>query len=493
MGIVYLVGAGCGDPGLLTCKGKACLSKADVIFYDRLIDPSLLSLAKAECQCYYVGKQNRHHTMAQADINAALIAAAQEHEVVVRLKGGDPYVFGRGGEEALALYEANIPFEVIPGVSSSIGGLAYAGIPITHRGIARGVRIYTAHTMQDAFPSFKDAKLANSEDTLVFLMGLSNIKEIAEQLLAQGMRKDRPAAICTHLSTPLQHCAVTTLEQLPEMDLTRFSSPGILVIGEVVSLREQLCFYERKVLFHQRYLLMSVKEKEEFIEQGLRDAGAQVERVQCAQCESIAQPWNKRVLQSYTHVIFTSVNAIHIFFQQLFASGLDVRALSSHCICAMGARCKAVLQTYGILADVLPDVYDSTHMVKTLLPQLDASAHVLIPKADNDNTLLQDGLRMRCKVDVVPIYRMKLRELPLLTGHFDGIIVTCATSAHQLPHCYQGAKDVAVYVIGHATKQACLQVGFTNIIELPQADKRLFVDTIIKRKEFDNRCTEVED
>lgn len=490
MGIVYLVGAGCGDASLLTIKGRDCIAKADCIFYDRLIDPRILEFAKKDCQKIYVGKENQHHVVPQEKINEQLIQAAERYGVVVRLKGGDPYVFGRGGEEALALKQHGIQFEVVPGISSAIGGLAYAGIPVTHRGFTKGVRIYTAHTKKDECTKFDFAELAHTDDTLIFLMGLRSAYEICAQLLQTGKAADTPVAICSHVSMSDQHCVTTSLAQIAQEDLSSLTSPAIIVVGKVVSLREDLCFFEKKPLFQKRYLLMKVSKEAHYVAEQLRLSGAAIEEVQCGDCQAIPHAWDVAEFMKYTYIIFTSANAVRIFMTQLYDAGLDSRVLANIKICALGKATAEHLLSYGLRADIIPKVYDSEHLVQCLVPVLNQNDHILIPKAENQNTLLQDFLSQHCLVDCIAIYKMEATEVTIPHQIYDGIIITCSFSAKQLGTYWKGTRDIPVYVIGARTKHTCEKQGFTNIIQLPQADVHLFVPTILKELKL---CIEEED
>lgn len=480
MSKVYLVGAGCGDPALLTLKGKLCIEQADVIYYDRLLDPTLLQYAKQTCTCIYVGKEHHHHTLPQTKINEALIKQAQQGKLVVRLKGGDPFVFGRGGEEAIALRQAGIPFEVVPGIPSAIGGLAYAGIPVTHRGITKGFRVYTAHDKTNDCITFAKDELKDNEDTLIFLMGLSNVKKIAQTLDHAGKAKQTPVAICSHLSMPSQRCIETTLGQLATITLDHLCSPAIIVVGEVVNLRQDLNFYEQLPLFQTRYILMKVQEEPHRAAISLREAGAEVLEIPCAQKEEIAHVWTKEQFASYTHIIFTSATAVHVWMKQLFASKLDVRSLAKMKVAAMGKHTQETLQQYGICTDLIPEEYNSPSMAKCLLEDITKQSHILLPKADNDNTWLQDTLMQECSVDCIPIYRMKEIEVVLPTQPYDGVLLTCATSARQFAKYYHGEKEITLYVIGNHTKQVCVQAGFHHITMLPKAEMEQFASTIIK-------------
>lgn len=246
MGKVYLVGAGPGSIDLLTRKAECLLRKADCIVYDRLIEDAILDLAMDDCEMIYVGKQAGNHTMKQDAICNLLVEKAKQYDCVVRLKGGDVYVFGRGGEEGIKLYENHIPFEVVPGVTSAIAGLAYAGIPITHRGMARGFHVVTAHDKDDKLANIDFDAMARTEDTCVFLMGLSKVGEIAEKLLEAGKNPNTPAAIISHATWISQQVIEGTLSTI-DQKLTKhpLPSPAIFAVGNVISLRKELSFLEQ--------------------------------------------------------------------------------------------------------------------------------------------------------------------------------------------------------------------------------------------------------
>lgn len=250
MGIVYLVGAGPGDPGLITQKGMQLLKKADCMIYDRLASPELLAYARDDCECIYVGKADRHHTLPQEEINALLVKKAKEYDCVVRLKGGDVYVFGRGGEEGMFLREHGISFVVVPGVTSAIAGAAYAGIPVTQRGVATSFRVITAHNRHDQTTDMDFASMTDKTETLIFLMGLSKVAEIAEGLTDAGRNPMTPTAVISHATTVQQKCVVGNLaniaKRVAEEGLT---SPAMIVVGNVVALREKLNFYEKQPLW----------------------------------------------------------------------------------------------------------------------------------------------------------------------------------------------------------------------------------------------------
>ncbi|MGA2463588.1 MAG: uroporphyrinogen-III C-methyltransferase [Thermodesulfobacteriota bacterium] len=247
VGKVYLVGAGPGDPGLLTVKGLDCLRRADVVIYDRLIDESILHEARPEAEKIYVGKASSHHTLEQETINHLLIQKAREGKVVVRLKGGDPFVLGRGGEEAEALAENHIPFEVVPGVSSAIAVPAYAGIPVTHRDVASSFTVVTGHKASDrGEPNIAWDKLATGTDTLVILMGIGNLAYVVDQLIKNNKPPSTPAAVITHGTTNRQRCVTGTLQDIvAKVKSEDLKPPSVVIVGDVVQLRKHLRWFDK--------------------------------------------------------------------------------------------------------------------------------------------------------------------------------------------------------------------------------------------------------
>ena len=262
-GKVVLVGAGPGDTGLLTLKGEKYIKQADCLVYDRLSSPEFLSMAKAGCELIYVGKENHKHVMKQDAINELLYEKSKYHELVVRLKGGDPYVFGRGGEEALYLVDRNVEVEVVPGVSSSVAALAAAGIPITYRGIAKGFQVITAHSRKDEEADIDYSLLTDETITCVFLMGLAHVKSIAAGLMKAGRRADTPAAVISNGTLAAQRKCIGTLADIGEkIEEAKLTSPAIIVVGDVVSLNDRLDFFEKRPLFGRKITVPYIKTNE---------------------------------------------------------------------------------------------------------------------------------------------------------------------------------------------------------------------------------------
>lgn len=285
---VYLIGAGPGDAGLLTLKGRDALACADVVVYDALANDSLLGHARPDAERIYVGKVAGNHALPQHEINALLVRKAKEGKVVARLKGGDPYIFGRGGEEAEELLAAGVPFEEVPGISSTIAAPAYAGIPLTHRNFASSVTIITGHENPDKPGSVHNWKaLAASASTLVFVMGMKNLPDIARHLLDAGMDPDTPAALVYRGTTPHQRSLVATIATLPQAAVdNKFSNPSVIVVGKVCSLHDRLDWFEQRPLFGRSIVVTRAREQASGLARSLTELGANV--IQCPTIEILS-------------------------------------------------------------------------------------------------------------------------------------------------------------------------------------------------------------
>lgn len=400
-GVVYLVGAGPGDPSLITVRAKQLLTQADVIVYDALLNKDLLKLTRPDAELIYVGKKAGHHTMPQKQINQLLVEKANSSKNVVRLKGGDPFVFGRGGEEAIELHEAGIPFEIVPGITAGIAVPAYAGIPITHRDLASEVAFITGH--EDASRTETSqidwSVLGQWKGTLVFYMGVKNLSVISEQLQQNGMAADTPAGIIASGNTPRQRTVITTLAQLPEAAKNEnITPPAITVIGQVVNLRTQLEWFENRPLFAKRIVVTrSRSQSSELVEQ-LSQMGADVLEFPTIRIEppQNTQPLEDAIIQiiRYDWIIFTSVNGVEIFFQVLTNQGFDTRRLASAKVCAIGPATADRLKNMGIIADLVPPRYVAESIVEILQTKerLDGM-HILLPRADIARAELGELLR----------------------------------------------------------------------------------------------------
>lgn len=481
--MIYLCGAGCGDMMLLTLKAKHCIQKADCILYDHLVDPAVLSLAKKDCEMMYVGKQNRNHSVVQADINALLIEKGKQYLTVVRLKGGDPYVFGRGGEEALALYDAQMRFEVIPGISSSIGGLAYAGIPITHRDCCNGVRIMSAHNKKDELADLDFHSMANTKDTLVFLMSLSTIECIVKHLLEAGKAQHTPIALISHASRSQQRVVKATLQSILAVDRTGIVSPTMIVVGDVVAYGNKLNFFEKRPLFHKRYLVPVFEEHTCTIKEELEEQGAEVIQLVCGKVQERKYALQDVSLENYQYIVFTSKKAIDYFFSQLLEGGRDVRCLSHIRLCAIGKQTANHLLTYGLRADIISSIADSEHMGEALMNVIKQGEHILLAKADNQNNTLFERLQSYAHVTVIALYKTIPLDFSLPQQRVDGILFSCSFHVREVMKKlkeWDHYKEICMYSIGHQTSTTLRLHGVSQIKELPKAQMSLFINEVLK-------------
>lgn len=487
-GKVTLVGAGPGDPGLLTVKGLAAIREADCIIYDRLAAPELLNEAMPDCEKIYVGKENHHHTMPQEEINRLLVEKAHQHTKVVRLKGGDVYVFGRGGEEGIYLKEHGIPFSVVPGVSSALAGPAYAGIPITHRGLAIGFRVITAHNQKDETTDIDFTSMTNPKETLVFLMGLSKVGEIADGLLKAGREKSTTAAVISHATTAEQKSCVGTLETIAaQTKNAMLTSPALIVVGDVVSLRQQqmLNFFEQQPLFGKRYLVPVINASKSADGSGgffhgankrmncrrslgelLRASGAQVDEVTVGQIQTIPCMFSKEELQKVDWLVFSSRNGVTGFFENLMTARLDIRSLANSKIAAIGMQTANILSEHGIRADFVSKKQHGEALAEELLERISKEDTVWYLSAAVSSGTIEKGLIENCNLVTVPVYEN--REVPVVCewGEYDGIFITSASSASRLFKAYKTDKPLpVVYSIGPKSTERLRELGVTEIIE----------------------------
>ena len=414
-GTVFLVGAGPGDPRLLTVGAMECMKRAEVVVYDHLADESILSYAPADAELIYVGKQSCKHTMRQEDINVLLADKAAEGKTVVRLKGGDPFVFGRGGEEALLLLERGIPFEILPGVTSAVSVPAYAGIPVTHRGVAVSFAVVTGHEdPTKAHSNIRWEHLATGVDTLVFLMGVANIPVITKKLIEHGRPADTPAAFIRWGTHPEQETYVTTVGEAAETVVRAgIRPPAIFIVGDVVKLRDKLRWVDRpatRPLFGKRILVTRARVQASALTEKLTALGAA-----CIEAPviRIAPPADGYAvldgaiaeLNAYQWLIFTSVNGVEHFFARLHAAGKDTRALGYARVAAIGAATSAALRAFGIRADLVPPEFRAEAVAEELRPLLPPRARILLPRAQEARDVLPDTLRAHgATVDVVAAY-----------------------------------------------------------------------------------------
>lgn len=395
-GFVWLVGAGPGDPGLITQKGVDCLKRCDTVVYDYLSNDSLLEYVKPECRRIYVGKKAGAHSAGQEEINSLLVRYARQGDVVVRLKGGDPYVFGRGGEEVLALRAAGVPYEVVPGVTSAVAALAGAGIPVTHRGVSRSFHVMTGHTMDgkaggslpEDFPAF-----AGLSGTLVFLMGLGNLPLIVKGLMEQGRPEQTPVAVIESGTLPGQRVVRGNLRTIVEqVKAEGIGSPAIIAVGDTAALDFRSPV--KPPLTGLRFGLTGTEKFLEGMSRELRGLGAVTETV----CRMEVRSFGKSAevqreigrLKDYSWLVFTSANGVRIFFRELLEAGLDYRSLGGLKAAAVGSGTDEELRRHGFRADYVPESFCTESLANGLAGLLTKEDRVLIPRSAGGSRVLNE-------------------------------------------------------------------------------------------------------
>ena len=408
---VYLVGAGPGDPGLITVKGKECIQTADVIIYDYLACPALLKYARKSAELIYVGKKGGDHALSQDQINALIVEKAKTGGTVTRLKGGDPFIFGRGGEEAEVLFKADLSFEIVPGVTSAIAAPAYAGIPLTHRKLTSTVAFVTGHEdPKKEETSINWAALATGIGTLVFFMGVKNLPKITRQLMDHGKSPDTPVALVRWGTTPSQVTVSGTLETIVEkVRSAGLKAPALIVVGDVVNLRPTLMWFEKRPLLGKRIIVTRARQQASDLVSQLSDLGAE-----CLEYPTIRiiAPKDPGPLQqalknlpTYDWIVFTSVNGVIHFFEHLFGAGKDVRSLSKLQTAAIGPATAEQLRKFGLNSDIVPQAYRAESVVEAFKEMNLKGKKILLPRARKARPILPLELtKMGAQVDEIPAY-----------------------------------------------------------------------------------------
>jgi uroporphyrinogen III methyltransferase/synthase len=411
IGKVYIIGAGPGDVGLITIKAVNCLRLADVVVYDNLVNEELLKYSPDKARFIYAGKKGGDHTLSQDAINELLVQEAQYGNIVARLKGGDPFIFGRGGEEAEVLAVNGVPFEVIPGVTSAIAVPAYAGIPLTHRGLTSTVAFITGHEDPTKVKSDIDWQALTGIGTLVFLMGVKNIGQITETLISHGKLPDTPAALIRQGTTPQQEIIAGTLGTIVELAQARkFSPPAILVVGKVVDLRDTLNWFEQKPLFGKGVVITRPERQADDLAQLLSAEGADpihfptIKIVPPESWQELDEAIEK--LPTYEWLIFTSANGVHFFFERLRDKNKDIRELKGIKICCIGPATAGQIEDKGIKVDLVPKQFIAEGILQSFAAMDLNRRKILIPRAAQARDILPEGLKKQgAEVDVVTTYR----------------------------------------------------------------------------------------
>ena len=428
LGKVYLVGAGPGDPDLITVKGSERLKEADVIMYDHLASAMLLKYARQDAETIYVGKLQGDHAVPQDEINKLMVSKAKEGRTVVRLKGGHPFIFGRGGEEAEALAQAKIPFEIIPGISSAIADPACAGIPLTHRRYTASVAFVTGHEDPTKQHSTVDwSRLATGAGTLVILMGVKNLAKIADKLIAAGRDPKTPVALVRWGTTPQQTTLTGTLETIvAQAEAAALKPPVAIVVGDVVKLRETLNWFEKRALFGKTVVITRARAQASELVRRLSDLGAA-----CLECPTIRvvapedwAPLDAAIdnLGIYDWLVFTSVNGVSFFFERLFEKDKDLRALKNVSTAAIGPATAKRLRDFGLKSDIIPETYRAESIVEAFRKEPMKGKRVLLPRAKEARPVLPVELRkIGAVVDEIVAYQteQERENVDVLINHLE--------------------------------------------------------------------------
>jgi uroporphyrinogen III methyltransferase / synthase len=480
-GKVYLVGGGPGDPGLLTLKGKAALEKADCVIYDFLAAASLLRYARPEAEKIFAGKRGGGPRSPQHEINALLLAKARAGLVVVRLKGGDPFVFGRGGEEAEALAAAGIPFEIVPGVTSGVAAPAYAGIPITHRAFGASVCFIAGygHLSEDD-PGVDWKGVASSSSTLVFYMGTHNLAAIANRLMASGRPARTPAAVIRWGTRAAQQVVTAALEDIAQR-ASSIEPPTVIVVGEVVSLRERLNWFELLPLAGKRIAVTRAREQSSRLVETLEELGAETVAIPTIEIRppDSWQPLDDAIrrLNEFDYLLATSANGVRHFFARLSVAGRDARDLKGLTIGAIGPATAAEFAASGINVDFVPRQYQAEGLLAALQDRDVKGKAFLIPRAKVARDLVPQTLAERgARVEVVEAYQTVAPSIPpdelrgIFSPPFDAVTFTSSSTASHLAKMLGGSmKEVlagaAVASIGPVTSETLRRLGLEVSVE----------------------------
>lgn len=494
-GKCYLVGAGPGDPGLITVKGRACLAKADVLIYDALSSAEFLRWVPEGCEKIFVGKRAKDHAVPQDGINALIVEKAQKGKTVVRLKGGDPMIFGRGGEEAAELAEAGVPFEIVPGISSAIGGVAYAGIPVTHRDYCSQLTLFTGHedpTKEETSLDYK--KLAEADGTKVFLMGVSRLAEITGELIANGADESTPIALIRWATTGRQRTIEATLGTIAGIaEKENFSSPAVAVLGEVVKERAKINWFESRPLFGKRIVVTRTREQAGELSTCLSELGADVMELPTIRIEP---PQNAkefahlvRDVHTYDWVVFTSPNGVERFFEGFFAAYDDARSFGNTRIAAIGPSTKKKIAEYRFDTDLMPAKFVAEGLVAALKKMNIESQTVLWVKAEDTRDVIFDELtKLGAIVDKCVSYRT-VPETDDPTGAVErlkeeGAEVVTFTSGSTVENFFKlgipWPEGCQAASIGPITSEALRAAGQEPAIEAAKSDIPGLVKAILK-------------
>ncbi|MCL2807574.1 MAG: uroporphyrinogen-III C-methyltransferase [Coriobacteriia bacterium] len=482
-GFVYLTGAGPGNPDLLTLKAKQVIEAAEVIIYDQLVSPDILSLAKPSCELLFVGKTPGKHYRFQGEINDLLIQKALSNKVVVRLKGGDPFVFGRGGEEALALSEQGIGFEIVPGISSAIAVPAYAGIPVTHRTLSSSFMVITGHEDPDKpCTALNWEAMSQTGATLVFLMGMANVHIITSKLIECGMDAATPVAVIQDGSSPRQQTICGCLSSISQLvKQHRLKNPAVIIVGEVVGLRKSIEWFEKKPLFGKRILVTRTRKQASRLSAALCQLGAQVVELPTIALDAppslLALSNAIDELDRYSWLVFTSANGVEHFFGEFFSRGIDIRTLVGIQLAAIGSTTQKALEAFGLRNILVPKEHVAESLAQALEACVSPGERVLLVKPEHARDVIAQSLTKRgVQVSEVAAYQTLLATentesllASLQAREFDAITFTSSSTAHNLVKMINNDLSLLAGVelcsIGPVTSDALREHGLTPSVQ----------------------------
>lgn len=475
-GKVWLVGAGPGDAGLFTLKGKEVLENADVVVYDALVGAGILAMIPEKAELIFAGKRSGNHYLKQEDTNRVLLEEAQKGKNVVRLKGGDPFLFGRGGEELELLAENDIPFEIVPGITSAFAVPAYNGIPVTHRDFCSSVHVITGHKRGNNTYDIDFKALVDTKGTLVFLMGIAALPDLTKGLLDAGMDPDMPTAILERGTTADQHRITGTLGTIVDIcSRTTVLTPAIIVVGKVVKLNEDFAWFEKRPLAGVKVCVTRPKELISTMSSLLRKEGAEVLEMPAIAVKPVEDkaPLEAAIADlsagKYQWIVFTSPSGVRIFMDELFGKA-DIRALASVKIASIGKGSEKALNGYGLKSDFIPSIYDGETLGKELAEKLDEGDKVLIPRAAIGNPQLVEELKKKANVTVddIATYDTVYETSHVLDEHaamesdpFDLAVFTSASTVKGFTESLKGMDftKVNAVCIGKQTEAAAKGYG----------------------------------
>lgn len=493
-GFVALVGAGPGELGLLTLRGKELLEQADVVVYDRLVSQEILSLIPKTAKAINVGKQSSNHLVAQQDINKILLQEALDGHVVVRLKGGDPFVFGRGGEELELLVAHQVEFEVVPGITSAIGAATFAGIPVTHRDFCSSLHIVTGHQRENMPLEIDFEALVRTKGTLVFLMGVSALQDIVRGLLEAGMAADMPCALVENGTRATQRKVVGSLGDICQRAaVEKIFSPAIILVGQVCSLSQDYDWFSKRPLFGRSVVVTRPLDKAGTLAKKLRQLGARVVEAPCITIKPVESKTALHMalnnIKSYTWLVFTSQNGVEQFMEQLLEQGQDCRALQGLKLAALGSQTAKALRNYGLLTDFVPGVFSGIELAKGLMERLGPTDKLCLLRARQGNQEIIDALATNnISFTDVPVYETVFVEqvqpalLNLLQGGGKTIVTfTSGSTVDGFINAVKGIDLTSVFgvCIGQLTAKKAQEAGIAHVIA-PKATIESMIETILE-------------